>query len=105
MRTVAEGFERVEKAFVEGAADLGVGGGAFSVYVDGQLVVDLWAGSRRPGVPWERDTLATLMSTTKGLTALCAQVLWSRGLLDVEAPVAEYWPEFGCNGKERATVR
>jgi CubicO group peptidase (beta-lactamase class C family) len=103
--TVAQGFERVEKAFVEGASDLGDGGGAFSVYVDGELVVDLWAGSRRPGVPWEHDTLATLMSTTKGLTALCAQVLWSRGLLDVDAPVAEYWPEFGCNGKERATVR
>jgi CubicO group peptidase (beta-lactamase class C family) len=103
--TVTPGFEKLQVVFEEGAHDLGLGGGAFSVTVEGEQVVDLWAGTRAPGQPWERDTLATLMSTSKGLTALCAQVLWSRGLLDVEATVGTYWPEFACNGKEKATVR
>ena len=102
---VAPGFEQVEQVFREGADDLAPGGGAFSVYVEGTKVVDLWAGNATGSSPWCEDTLATLMSTTKGFTALCAQVLHSRGLLDVEAPVANYWPEFAQAGKERATVR
>ena len=102
---VAPGFEPVLDAFAAGASDLGEGGGAYAVYRDGELVVDLWAGTARAGEPWQRDTLATLMSTTKGLTAGVAQLLHSRGLLDVEAPVATCWPEFAQSGKERATVR
>ena len=102
---VAPGYEPVRAAFEDGAHDLGQGGGAFAVYRDGSLVVDLWAGQARPGQPWQADTLATLMSTTKGLTALCAQLLHSKGLLDVEAPVSSYWPEFAQAGKEKATVR
>jgi CubicO group peptidase (beta-lactamase class C family) len=103
--SVAAGFERVQEAFAAGAADLGDGGGAYCVYVGGEKVVDLWGGQARTGQPWQADTTAVLMSTTKGLTALCAQVLHDRGLLDVEAPVSTYWPEFACNGKEKATVR
>ena len=103
--TVAPGYEAVRAVFEQGAADLGAGGGAFGVYRDGRLVVDLWAGTARPGEPWAQDTLATLMSTTKGLTALVAQVLYSEGLLDVEKPVAHYWPEFAQAGKADATVR
>lgn len=102
---VAPGYEPVREAFEQRAADLGEGGGAFCVYRDGRPVVDLWAGTARPGVPWSSDTMATLMSTTKGLTALVAQVLYSEGELDVERPVAHYWPEFAQNGKQDATVR
>jgi CubicO group peptidase (beta-lactamase class C family) len=103
--SVAPGFEPVMEAFASGAGDLGEGGGAYAVTLDGRPVVDLWAGQADEGKPWTRDTAAVLMSTTKGLTALCAQVLSSRGLLDVEAPVSAYWPEFGSAGKEKATVR
>jgi CubicO group peptidase (beta-lactamase class C family) len=103
--TVHPGYEPVRQAFEAGAADLGEGGGAFAVCRDGRVVVDLWAGTARPGEPWAHDTMATLMSTTKGLTALVAQVLCSEGQLDVEKPVAHYWPEFAQNGKQDATVR
>jgi CubicO group peptidase (beta-lactamase class C family) len=67
--------------------------------VGGETVVDVWGGS------YGRDSISIVHSCTKGATALCAHVLASRGLLDVDAPVAEYWPEFAKNGKERATVR
>jgi len=100
---ISTGFENVEEAFTR--SDLGRGGAAFAAYVDGELVVDLWGGVARPGTPWTRDTLTTLMSTSKGCAALCAQVLHDRGHLDVEAPVAQYWPEYAQAGKERTTVR
>lgn len=103
--SVLPGFERVKGAFRAGASDLAPGGGAFSVYVEGQKVVDLWSGHATATAPWRENTIATLMSTTKGLAALCAQVLHSRGLLDIEAPVSDYWPEFAQAGKRRATVR
>ena len=74
---------------------------------EGRTVVDLWGGLARPadGAPWQRDTVSIVFSCTKGATALCAHVLASRGQLDVDAPVAEYWPEFARKGKEHATVR
>ena len=61
-------------------------------------------GRSRAG-PWEEDTRAVVMSSTKGLTTLCAHLLEDRGELDLDAPVVRYWPEFGCAGKERTTVR
>ena len=102
---VATGFEKVADAFEAGKSNFGAGGGAFAAYVDGQPVVDLWAGSARPGEPWQPDTLTVLMSTTKGLVTLCAQVLYDRGQLDLDAPVAQYWPEFAAAGKEGVLVR
>src|SRR5688572_28023314 len=93
---VSPGFERVGDAFAR--SDLGRGGAAFSAYVDGRQVVDLWGGNADLGKPWDQDTLATMMSATKGCAALCALVLHDRGLLDVEAPVAEYWPEYAQAG-------
>jgi CubicO group peptidase (beta-lactamase class C family) len=92
----------VFEANVDGFGD---GGGALCVYVDGVKVVDVWAGEAKPGVAWKDDTLATIMSSTKGLTALCAQILYDRGLLDIDAPVSEYWPEFAQAGKDKALVR
>ena len=70
-------------------------------------MVDLWGGTadQKTGAPWTKDTVSIVFSCTKGATALCAHVLASRGKLDLDAPVAELWPEFGQNGKERATTR
>ncbi|MGO9856507.1 MAG: serine hydrolase domain-containing protein [Acidimicrobiales bacterium] len=111
----APGFERVAETLGQGApvvvgererrADLGDGGGAFCAFVDGECVVDVWAGSAGAGRPWEEDTRAVVMSSTKGLTTLCAHLLEDRGELDLDAPLVRYWPEFGCAGKERTTVR
>ena len=106
----APGYEPVARVLAEGAsvtvgerrrrADLGDGGGAFCAYVDGECVVDLWTGPA-----WAEGTRAVVMSSTKGLTTLCAHLLEDRGELDLDAPVVRYWPEFGSEGKSSATVR
>ena len=103
--SVAPGFEGVEEVLREQASDFGRGGGAFAAYVDGRLVVDLRIGEARPGVSWTEDTLAVLMSATKGLSALVVALLVERGALDVDEPVARYWPEFAANGKDGILVR
>jgi CubicO group peptidase (beta-lactamase class C family) len=70
-------------------------------------VVDLWGGIARPDTqtPWVEDTISVIWSATKGATALCAHILASRGLLDLDAPVTTYWPEFGQAGKENISVK
>jgi len=82
-------------------------GGAVAVFVDGEPVVDVWGGFADAGrtVPWERDTLVGVYSVTKTMTALCALILADRGELDLDAPVARYWPEFAAAGKEKVLVR
>jgi CubicO group peptidase (beta-lactamase class C family) len=102
---VAPGYEPVRDLFVRENGSLGKGGGAYCAYVAGRPVVDVWAGTARPGVPWTAGTTTVLMSATKGFAALCVQVLADRGLVDVDAPVATYWPEFAQNGKEGVLVR
>lgn len=102
---VAPGFEPVREAFTAGLPRLGEGGGAFAAYVGDELAVDLWGGKAAPDQPWAQDTLTVIMSSTKGMATLCAQILYERGQLDIEAPVARYWPEFGQAGKEGVTVR
>jgi len=83
------------------------GGGALAVYLDGQPVVDVWTGwSDRGGtVPWTADTAPMVFSATKGMASTVIHRLVDRGLIDYDAPVAEYWPEFGANGKAHLTVR
>ena len=83
------------------------GGGALAVYLDGQPVVDVWTGwSDRGGHrPWSADSAAMVFSATKGMAATVIHRLADRGLIDYEAPVAEYWPEFAANGKASLTVR
>ena len=78
-----------------------------AAYLDGQLVVDAWAGlaDRAGGTPVDGETLFMLSSTTKGVTATCAAVLADHGKLDYDRPVASYWPEFAAHGKDRVTVR
>ena len=103
---VAAGFESVRDAFAHNFEAHGEVGAAVCVYRDGVPVVDLWGGSADPesGRPWQRDTLAIIFSTTKGVTAACIARLAERGSLDVEAPVARYWPEFAANGKSDIRV-
>ena len=83
-----------------------LGGAAVCVLHRGEVVVDIWGGTRDlQGRPWEEDTVSFSFSTTKGVTSTLLHLQADRGRLDYEAPVAQYWPEFGQNGKERITVR
>jgi CubicO group peptidase (beta-lactamase class C family) len=104
---VAPGWEAVRDAF---AANFETGeevGAAVAVCRDGRPVVDLWAGEADPvrRTPWREDTIVGIFSGTKGLTAIAAHLLVERGVLDVDAPVARYWPEFGAAGKQALPVR
>src|SRR5262245_19088605 len=89
-------FHLVQEAFERNLADRGAIGASVCVGVEGTTVVDLWGGiaDRRSNAAWQRDTIGVVWSCTKGAVALCAHVLASRGKLDLEAPVARYWPEF-----------
>ncbi|MGV9289439.1 serine hydrolase domain-containing protein [Streptomyces sp. NPDC003719] len=100
-------FAAVRTAFEENFREREELGAAVTVTVDGATVVDLWGGwaDEARSRPWERDTLVNLWSTSKGPTALCAHILADRGLLDLDAPVAAYWPEFAASGKEKVLVR
>jgi CubicO group peptidase (beta-lactamase class C family) len=103
----AAGFEKVRDQFEQNfEAGLEVGA-AFAAYHLGEKVVDLWGGVAdvASGRPWEEDTLELVYSSTKGATAVCASKLAQEGRLDVEAPVATYWPEFAQAGKEAMPVR
>jgi CubicO group peptidase (beta-lactamase class C family) len=83
------------------------GGGALAVYLHGEPVVDVWTGyaDRRGTEYWTADTGAMVWSVTKGLASTVIHRLADRGLIDYDSPVAEYWPEFGANGKAEITVR
>ena len=102
----APGFERVRAKFEQNFDEGLEFGAAFAAYHRGELVADLWGGiaDRSTGRPWERDTIALVFSTTKGVTAVCANVLAQRGELDVDAPVVDHWPEFGAAGKQEIPV-
>ncbi len=103
---VADGFEGVRDAFVRNFENGSEVGAAFSAYHRGIKVVDLWGGvaDEATGRPWQEDTIILVFSTTKGATAICANKLAQEGRLDVNAPVAEYWPEFAKNGKDDIPV-
>ncbi|MGV9757933.1 serine hydrolase domain-containing protein [Streptomyces tricolor] len=100
-------FAAVREAFEENFRARGELGAAVAVTVAGETVVDLWGGwaDAARTRPWQRDTLVNVWSTTKGPVALCAHILADRGLLDLDAPVAAYWPEFAAAGKEKVLVR
>jgi len=102
----APDFVGVRDAFERNFAVRGEVGAAVAVWVDGELVVNLWGGSADAAGtrPWEQNTLSTVLSGTKGLTATCVHQLVDRGELDLQAPVAHYWPEFGQAGKEDITL-
>ena len=100
-------FERVREEFERNFREREEVGASVCVTLDGETVVDLWGGTANidTGEPWKEDTVSVVFSCTKGATALCAHILASRGLLDIDAPVVTYWPEFGKAGKESITVK
>lgn len=101
------GFERVRDALSEVVASGFEVGAAVAVRVEGQPVIDLWAGHADAARtrPWERDTIVNLYSVGKAVTAICALRLVETGTLDLDAPIARYWPEFAGAGKARIPFR
>lgn len=104
---VKPGYEPVEEVFRRNVDEGLEVGAACAVSVAGEMVVDLWAGWRDPArrLPWEEDTLVNVFSTTKGVSSIALAHAHSRGLVDYDARVAQYWPEFAVAGKEGVTVR
>jgi CubicO group peptidase (beta-lactamase class C family) len=104
--TTAEGFDGVRDAFAKNFTDGLEIGASFAAYYNGTKVVDLWGGVADPnqGTDWNEDTIALVFSTTKGITAMCANKLAQEGKLDLDAKVAMYWPEFAAGGKENMPV-
>src|SRR2546428_10434331 len=100
-------FERVAEEFERNFQQRGEVGASVCITLEGETMVDLWGGLSNPATnePWVKDTLTLVWSATKGATALCAHMLASRGLLDLDAPVTRYWPEFGQAGKESIPVK
>lgn len=100
-------FVGVREALRENFAQRGELGAAVAVIVGGQAVVDLWGGWANAGRSraWREDTVVNAFSVGKPFAALCVLVLASRGQLELDAPVARYWPEFAAEGKEGVTVR
>jgi CubicO group peptidase (beta-lactamase class C family) len=102
-----ERFEAVRRQLqqnVDSGAELGA---SMVLDLDGEIAIDLWGGYADEGRtrPWERDTITNVWSTTKTVTSLAALMLVDRGQLDVDAPVARYWPEFAASGKQDVLVR
>jgi len=99
-------FSAVREAFANNFKNGLEVGASVAITVDGKPVVDLWAGdAKKGGAPWQEDTIVNVYSTTKTMAATCVLLAADRGLLDLDAPVADYWPEFGANGKESVLVR
>lgn len=105
--TCSPEFAAVRAAFEENFRRRGELGAAVCVYKDGQKAVDLWGGhtDTEKTQPWRPDTIVIMNSVAKSMTALCTHVLIDRGLVDFDAPVADYWPEFAQAGKEKVLVR
>jgi CubicO group peptidase (beta-lactamase class C family) len=105
--TCMDQFTRVRDVFVQQLTDGTDIGASLAVFVDGEPVIDLWGGYFDDSFtrPWSRHTITNGFSSTKTMTALCALLLADRGQLDLDAPVAEYWPEFAAAGKADVRVR
>ncbi len=99
-------FEQTVSQFAENIATDTDLGASFAASVDGEIVVDVWAGHVDPArtQPWQQDTIVNVWSSTKTVSFLCLLMLADRGQVDLEAPVALYWPEFAQNGKENVLV-
>ncbi|WP_182348463.1 serine hydrolase domain-containing protein [Tomitella gaofuii] len=100
-------FEPIRAALEENFRQGTELGASIFVDIDGERVVDLWGGYRnaKRTLPWEENTIVNVWSTTKTVTCLAALMLVDRGLIDLNAPVSRYWPEFAANGKEKVEIR
>ena len=105
--TCDERFESVRDALARNLDSGEELGASFVLDLDGDILIDMWGGFRDQDrtVPWTQDTITNVWSTTKTITSLAALMLVDRGELDVDAPVARYWPEFAANGKQDVLVR
>ena len=101
--TYAPEYQAVVDAFVENFRVEDEVGAACSIVLDGRTVVDVWGGwrERTMRVAWDAPTTVCMMSVAKGITAICFNMLIDRGLVDPNARVILYWPEYGRNGKEK----
>ena len=101
-----EQFGRVKDLFQELHTSGKEKGSSYAVYKDGEAIIDIWSGysDADETKPWERNNLATVWSTTKGVAAITCALAVERGLLDYSEKVSYYWPEFSVNGKEDITV-
>jgi len=102
---VEPGFGRVADAFALNFRDRGDVGAACTIVIEGNTVVDIHGGESRAGAPWSTATRSTVFSVSKGVTAISLLMASDQGLLDLDQPVATYWPEFGVHGKGRITIR
>ena len=102
-----ERFGALREEFERNFAERGDVGASCAATVDGEYVVDIWAGHRDAAktLPWEEDTIVCVFSTTKTMAALSALVLFDRGELSFDDPVTKYWPDYGQNGKESTEIR
>lgn len=100
-------FEPLKKLFAEKLANDEELGAGIVINIDGKNVVDLWGGysDEAKSKPWSEDTITNVWSSTKTIAAFATLLLHERGLLNVDEPVAKYWPEFAENGKEKVLVR
>lgn len=98
-------FKEVQDAFKENFEKRDEVGASVCITLNGNTVVDMWGGHKSVGgEAWDKDTVSIVFSCTKGASAICAHMAADRGLLDLDAPVAKYWPEFAQAGKENAIV-
>ena len=100
-------FEIIRDVFEENFKEFNEVGASFAVFLENKFVVDIWGGYSNPEKTkqWDKDSIMKVYSTNKIITAICALVLVDRGLLDLDSPVARYWPEFAQSGKEKLPVR
>jgi CubicO group peptidase (beta-lactamase class C family) len=100
-------YYAVVEAFIENYRSEDEVGSAVSVVIDGNTVLDVWGGWKDSArlTEWQHDTIVCMMSVSKGITGLAFNLLVHRGLVDIDAPVAKYWPEFASNGKQTLPVR
>ena len=101
-----EDFLEVQRIFNHNFFKYGEIGSSLCVIVDGEIVVDIWAGhkNKHKTKEWSENTLSIAFSSTKAALALCAHILIERGELGLKEKVTKYWPEYGKNGKEKTTV-
>jgi CubicO group peptidase (beta-lactamase class C family) len=102
-----ERFVEAKKIFEE-SIDSGFElGCAITLEVEGKVVLDLWGGHADidKTEDWKEDTIVNVFSTTKGMASMCLLQLVEKGLIDLDAPVSQYWPEFAANGKEAIPIR
>ena len=100
-------FAPIRDVFEENFKEFNEVGASFAVFLENKFVVDIWGGYSNPEKTkqWDKDSITKVYSTNKIITAICALILVDRGLLDLDVPVARYWPEFSQSGKEKLPVR